>query len=249
MAEMSEEEFYKLCGYASFSNTGEEVMLAVSKDSRLLSRFSEGWSLLDYLCTGDYDNHVLADFLLKRGANMHHRIDELLICASKNGYIKVCSVLLDHGADPDSNNQLYSALSIAAREDNLQVCLLLISRRANLMLALTHGTALEVYGICKWGLRPDQIKQRCAILQTAFEQGPHPDMCWARRWPFICVMVGCGFQPLKARQEQLLLENPPLPHDVSFPPIEINTVEKYRAYLHGCIFAHPGLWCIIASYL
>jgi hypothetical protein len=131
------------------------------------------------------------------------------------------------------------------------VCLLLISRRANLMLALTGGTALDVYGKHKYNprLTPDELEQRRAIVLTAFEQGPHPDMCWKRRWPFVCVLVGCDFQPLAARKAHLLLINPPLPPDAAIPPVPIGTPELYRAYLHGCIFAHPGFWKLIAAFL
>ena len=175
---------------------------------------------------------------------------DALMCASSRGHIAVCTVLLDRGADPDSNNQISSALSMAARQDHLQVCLLLISRRANLMLALTGGTALAVYGDSKRPrLTPDELEQRRAIVLTAFEQGPHPDMCWKRRWPFVCVLVGCDFQPLAARKAYLLMTNPPLPPDAAIPPVPIGTPELYRAYLHGCIFAHPGFWKLIAAFL
>ena len=176
---------------------------------------------------------------------------DALMNVSINGHIAVITVLLDRGADPDSNNQLHSALSLAALYDHLQVCLLLISRRANLMLVVNGGTALDVYGpgLYNSRLTPDELKQRRTTLLTAFEQGPHPDMCWKRRWPFVCVLVGCDFQPLAARKAYLLLINPPLPPDAVIPPVPIGTSEQYRAYLHGCIFAHPGFWKLIASYL
>jgi hypothetical protein len=65
----------------------------------------------------------------------------------------------------------------------------------------------------------------------------------------VCVLVCCDFQPLVARQLVLLELNPPLPPDAEIPPIEISTPEQYRAYLHGIMFAHPGIWKLIASYL
>ena len=175
---------------------------------------------------------------------------DALMYSSHKGHIAICGVLLDRGADPDSNNQYHSALSYAARYDHLQVCLLLISRRANLMLALTGGTAFDLYGRGKHPkLTPDELEQRRATVLTAFEQGPHPDMCWKRRWPFVCVLVGCDLQPLAARKAYLLLINPPLPPDAVIPPVPIGTPELYRAYQHGCIFAHPGFWKLIAAFL
>jgi hypothetical protein len=50
------------------------------------------------------------------------------------------------------------------------------------------------------GFTPDEFEESRAIVLTAFEQGPHPDMCWKRRWPFVCVVVGCDLQPLAARK-------------------------------------------------
>ena len=250
-AEMSEEEFDELCYKASEGKTAE-VLAAVDQDRRLATR-ADGYgdSLLIWACNGGHPQ--LAQGLLERGANVHARTRvgwDALMCASDSGHIAVITVLLDRGADPDSNNQVYSALSCAARCDHLQVCLLLISRRANLMLDLNGDTALAVYGRNKLPeLTPAELEQRRAIVLTAFKQGPHPDMCWKRRWPFVCVLVGCDFQPLAARKAYLLMINPPLPPDAAIPPVPIGTPELYRAYLYGCIFAHPGFWKLIAAFL
>ena len=254
-ADMSEEEFRRLCEKASEGKTAE-VLAAVGQDRRLATRADGiGRTLLIYTCCGSLDNPQLAQGILQRGANVHARDSrgwDALMYASHKGHIAVCTVLLDRGADPDSNNQIYSALSLAARFDHLQVCLLLISRRANLMLALTYGvTALARYGDNKYNprLTLDELEQRRATLPIAFEQGPHPDMCWKRRWPFVCVLVGCDFQPLAARKAYLLMINPPLPPDAAIPPVPIGTPELYRAYLHGCILAHPGFWKLITAFL
>ena len=250
---MSEEDFDELCDKAYEGKTAE-VLATVDQDRRLATRAGGGgWTLLIWACRGGHDNPQLAQGLLERGANVHARRSDgwdALMCASYNGHFAVITVLLDRGADPDSNNQFVSALSLAASKDYLQVCLLLISRRANLMLALTGGTALAVYGRNKLPeLTPAELEQRRAIVLTAFKQGPHPDMCWKRRWPFVCVLVGCDFQPLAARKAYLLMINPPLPPDAVIPAIPIGTPELYRAYLHGCIFAHPGFWKLIAAFL
>ena len=251
-AGMSDAEFGRLCNKAREGKTAE-VLTAVDQDRRLATRTNGGWTLLILACFCSHDNPQLAQGLLERGANVHARTNigyDALMWASYKGHIAVCTVLLDRGADPDSNNQDWSALSCAASKDHLQVCLLLISRRANLMLALPDGTALVEYGNSKHPrLTPDELKQRRAIVLTAFEQGPHPDMCWKRRWPFVCVLVGCDFQPLAARKAYLLMINPPLPPDAAIPPVPIGTPELYRAYLHGCIFAHPGFWKLIAAFL
>ena len=75
-------------------------------------------------------------------------------------------------------------------------------------------------------LKPSEIEQRRTMLRTAFAQGPHPDARWARRWPFIKVMMQCHFQRTAARKAQLLSLNPPLPPNVSIPPIVIATAAQ-----------------------
>ena len=248
---MNEIQFKELLKHAFLGKTAT-VLAAVDLDKTLVNRTNDdGHSIFFNACRGGHLE--LAQNLLDRDFNINQQDTDghdALMEATMNGSKPVVKFLLSHGANIIArNHERRTALGIAAEFCNLDICKLLISRKADIMaIDMFDKNVLDTYGfLCC--LESAQKEHCCAILRNAFEQGPHPDACWNRRWPFICVMVGCGFQPLKARQEQLLLENPPLPHDVSIPPIEINTVEKYRAYLHGCIFAHPGLWRIIASYL
>ena len=245
---LSEREFVRLCDKAYEGKTAE-VLAAVDQDRRLATKANgNGWTLLICACYGDNDNPQLAQGLLERGANAHARGDSVFDALI---YVAIATWTLDHRGHRNSNSQHSSALSIAASKDHLQMCLLLISRRANLMLALVGGTAVDRYGEVKYPslTPPDELEQRRATVLTAFEQGPHPDMCWERRWPFVCVLVGCDLQPLAARKAYLLMINPPLPPDAVIPAIPIGTPELYRAYLHGCIFAHPGFWKLIAAFL
>ena len=237
---MSEEEFYRLCLKARRGKTAE-VLAAVDQDRRLATRADGGgWTLLNGACGGSLDNPQLAQGLLERGANVHAR--DALMWASGRGKIAVCTVLLDRGADPDSNSQYYSALSRAAQNDHLQVCLLLISRRANLMLALNDGTALDRYGSCMpyTILGPDELEERRATLRTAFEQGPHPDMCWKRRWPMMSVMTGCGFRPLAVRLLEQEMHLAALVASGAAPPppapIALDTPQQRCAFYMRLIF-------------
>ena len=174
--------------------------------------------------------------------------------ASYEGHIAVCTVLLDRGADPDSNNQHFSALTIAASYDHLQVCLLLISRRANLMLGLIDGTALDRYGHFKYPiLTPAELEQRRATLRTAFERGPHPGACWARRWPLVSVMAGCGFRPLAVRLLEREIHLAALVASGAAPlptaPIALDTPQQRRAFYLRLIFRSDFLLRRIALFL
>ena len=250
VVELTDAQFGALLRQAFIGET-ETVLAAVKRDPRLATRANEnGYRLLDCACAGG--NLELARGLLVLGAQINARDShgwDALMVASCNGHLAVVGLLLSKGADPNSRNATYTALSLTAEGDNPEVCLLLISHAADLLEIVSDGeNALDLYGVYS-SLTPKVKKQRCALLRKAYDEGPHPNARWVRRWPFVCVLVGCDFQPLAARKAYLLMINPPLPHDAVIPPGPIGTPELYRAYLHGIVFSHDGFWKLIASYL
>lgn len=105
------------------------------------------------------------------------------------------------------------------------------------MLVVRGRTALERYGKEKppGSIHTSDKLQRRATLCAAF--------AWARRWPVMKVMTGCGFRPLAVR---LLEQEAPLPPPA---PIPLDTPEQRRAYYMGLIFACDGLLRMIVLYL
>ena len=200
-------------------------------------------------------NEELVVELLKRGADLKARDEngsDALILASCYGHVAVATILLGRGCDPNTRNNFWTALGVAAAYDRLPVCILLLSKAADLyaLIPFNGGTALQMYGqFANPKLSPAVLEQRRALLKHAYDEGPHPNARWARRWPFMQVMVFNDFQPLAARRAVLLALNPPLPPNVPIPAIPIGTKEQYRAYLQGLVFSHPGFWKIIASYI
>ena len=252
VVELTDDEFWNLLDQAYDGKT-ETVLSAVKRDPRLATRTNEhGERLLYYACAGG--RLELARGLVVLGAQIHARVLngwDALMTASYKGHLAVVGWLLSKGADPNSRNAYWTALSMAAERDHLEICLLLVSHAADLLEIVRDGqTALDLYGEHKHPkLTPEVKKQRLALLRKAYDEGPHPNARWVRRWPFVCVLVCCDFQPLAARKAYLLMINPPLPHDAVIPPVPIGTPELYRAYLHGIVFSHPGFWKLIASYL
>jgi hypothetical protein len=118
-------------------------------------------------------------------------------------------------------------------------------------------TPLQLYGIAANPLLSEETeKKHKAALLDCFRKGPHPsqvqrrkDENWARRWPFVMIMVGHDFQPLAARRAILLAANPPLPPNVRIPPLPNRTRAQRRALLNMRVFGHTGIWRIIASFL
>ena len=193
--------------------------------------------------------------LLKRGADWKARNDsreDALWLASFAGHIAVATILLGRGCDPNTRSDDWTALGAAAVRDHLPVCILLLSKATDLYATMPEDgrTALQMYGQCAYPpLTPAVLEERRALLQHAYDEGPHPNARWARRWPFVMVMVCYGFQPTAARRAVLLALNPPLPTNVKIPPIVMRTKAQRRAFLNMAVFGHEGIWRIIASYI
>ena len=162
-------------------------------------------------CGGHAD---LARDLVDRQADVHQRDTggyDALMCASFKGHIPVMEFLLSRGADMTArSNAGNTALGHAAWNGEFPACKYLISRGSDLMAKNNKGeTALGIYGYDTYSsLTNEQKEQLREELRVAFAEGPHPsqvkrrrDVNWGRRWPFIFVVVSCGFRPLP---EQLL---------------------------------------------
>ena len=162
-------------------------------------------------------NEALVLELVKRGAEVNARDEgwDALLYASMDGRTAVVAVLLNHGADPNTRNQHYTALGLAAAFDNLPICLLLVARAADLYApnaVPAVGNALEGYSCSESGISPAVLEKRREALRVAFAEGPHESQFqrrreerWARRWPFMLVLVGHGFRPLQARRQEMAL--------------------------------------------
>ena len=198
--------------------------------------------------------------LLKRGADLKARSEagsDALWLASRYGHVAIAAILLGRGCGPNTRNDGWTALGIAAANDHLPVCIFLLSKGADLYALMNNGrTALQVYGAhVTYGedvrppLAPAVLEERLALLKHAYDEGPHPNACWARRWPFMQVMVFNDFHPTAARRAVLLALNPPLPTNVKIPPLPNRTRAQRRALLNMKVFGHEGIWRIIASYI
>ena len=232
------------------------MLAAVEQDKRLATRASRGGITLLHHASGG--GHVeLAAGLLDCGASLSAKVGngwDALFLACANGHHAVAALLLDRGADPNTSSVSYTALGMAAYFDNHDVCLLLLSRSADLMMPmpLDGHTALEVYGEDKVPpkLSPAELAARRAALVAAWEEGPHPsqvqrrkDVRWARRWAFVQVMVGHGFRPLAYRVAQL--EAAALPPSAEIPPLE----DLRPVLLRDKAFATEGVFKCVASYI
>jgi len=254
-AEADFTEFKKLCEKAKAGKT-KEVLNAVDKDEKLINRVDICKNtLLDFACRCKHDNPELVKALLKRGAdvNAFNRYGWVpLMTASKRGHVGSCAVLLDYGSDPNFHNCFRNALILAAERDYFEVCNLLISRGSSLKRLEWFFNKNKKFGT---GIISGRIISKCrkitkekryTTIMTLFKQ----ESRWTRRWPFMSVMVGCGFRPLAAQLIELELQRIVLTSAGELPPgTVIDTSEKRRTYYMGMVFGIDGLLRLIVMFL
>ena len=223
-----------------------------------------GYRLLHHACIGGHLE--LARGLLDLGAVVDAREDDgwdALMWASGNGHPAVVTLLLDRAADPCSRNNNYTALTLPAVYDRLQVCLILLNRGADLMAVCAGGrTALTAYGTdADPSISNEIMEQRREQLRVAWEDGPHPsqvqrrrDERWARRWPFMFVLAG-SVRPLAYRKALLLAAHPPVAPSAVIPaPVRRTRLTRAQlCRLHalnvGLVLSNEGLVRLIASFI
>jgi hypothetical protein len=253
---MSPEEFEVLLDQAENGNLNV-VESALALRPALANRMnSDGWTLL--MRAALEGRLEVTRFLLDRGASLllrHNKGWDVLTFACGRNNKEVVMLLLDRGADPNARFSLTTATALgrASFRDLFDICLLLIQRGADLFAALADRTALDDYGIGV-GLDANTIEERCKALREAFAAGPHPsqvqrrrDEAWARRWPFVSVLVCYGLQPLAYRKA--LMQAAALPHDAVIPAIPHLTRAQYHRMMIGAIFGHDSIWRVVASFM
>jgi len=254
---MDDAAFGALLGQADRSETGA-VLAALDLDPTLATRADfVGCTLLHTACMG---NHVeLGRALLDRGSDVHARENggwvALIRACGHESNLALVTLLLDRGADPCStNNNYYTALMRAAVYGKYQVCLLLVSRGANLLAVYDGETALDRYNGSN--LTAAEKDEHRAALRAAFAEGPHPsqvqrrkDERFARRWPLMQVLTGHDFLPLAARRAVLAVLHPALPPWAAIPPLPNKTRAQRYALLRNKVLSHAGIVKIVASFL
>jgi len=182
--------------------------------------------------------------------------------AAFHGHLPATIILLDAAPDllDKVDDALWTPLHWAAFNGKWEVCLFLIVRGSDLLAHDTVGrSALDYFSdyVDKENFPTASDRQmRIDALRSAFAAGPHPsqvlrrkDDAWIRRRPFLCVMAGCGFQPLLSKRLDAIRLSPRLEYDADIPPVELKTPDQRRAHLQMQVFGHVAFWKMVASYL
>jgi hypothetical protein len=173
---MDEEAFKALLMQAGRGETAA-VLAAVAGDQQaLLHRADQqyGNTLLHWASAGG--DLELVQGLVQRGSDLHAKDDEgedALFYTTYNNNLAVATYLLDRGTDPCTRSVLFNALGWAAYRGYQDMCLLLLSRGADLEAKMRgHGaegaeerTALELYG--EWtNISAEEKEQRRQALRV-----------------------------------------------------------------------------------
>ena len=260
---VEEEEGLRQCLTLCLEGSKDEALECLDLNPEFLNRalYNSGFdradmrrSRLPFLCMGDValtaaskgGNAELVEELLTRGADLNAleslSFDAFMLACEFNR-VAVAEVLVGHRAATIAD------LEMAARNDSLPICLLLIARSVD----LKASDALEKYGSTLWPeLTPDELEQRRTTLRTAFEQ-VRADACWTRRWPMMSVMAGCEFRPLAVRllEREMHLAALLASGEVAPPPapIALDTPQQRRAYYMLLIFRSDFLLRRIVLFL
>jgi len=250
LPEMSKDDFEKLALKAYQGNT-QEVLYAVDQDGRLATRgsFFFNKTLLHEACQ---EGHVeLARGLLARGASVGARNvyghDAMyyassgcnLTLRSCSRYFAVLTLLLDNGGDPNTrDNEGVTPLWEAAQYANLDICLFLIAKGADLMAKIEGRTALDNYGQFRDSLNPgvtpeislspEVLTMHRAALLSAWN--------WARRLPMMLFVTGCRFRPLAGKKGWIPIEG-------------LSLEQRKRARRRSLVFSSDVLLRLIVSFL
>ena len=146
----------------------------------------------------------------------------------------------------------------ATLTDHPEVCLLLIARGADLLAVdMLNQSALTHYGDYAHndkGLDPLTKRWRVTELIAYFRAGPHPsqvqrrkDEAWAKRWPFMSAMYGCGFLLLvhkaAALKAQALPTDAKIPDELTATPGQRHSLQLLK------VFGNVGLVRRIAGFI
>jgi ankyrin repeat protein len=157
---LTEEQFAELLQKARDGKT-ENVLATITRYPDLLNRTD--WCNISLLYNACMFNHLeLVKKLLDLNAKFIRVKDgwDPIMIASQYGFYNMVKLLLDRGADPNSGNGHFTALGQAAIYNHIEVCILLISRGANLMTKLwKNNTALTAYA--KYLNVSEEKKEEC----------------------------------------------------------------------------------------
>jgi hypothetical protein len=163
--------------------------------------------------------------------NCRDDTETALIFACRSGIFERVELLIRKGADPNLRTSKTTALIEAAFIGSHKICIFLVLNGANLRARDQYGyTALDRFGRHMGGKLKFRKSERKAIFKNL--TSIYHQKNWDRRWPFMKILFGHGFQDLASKQKQdkenvqSLIDN-----NVKLESISIATPQQIYAFL------------------
>jgi hypothetical protein len=128
------------------------------------------------------------------------------------------------------------------------MCALLISHGENIERVMydwftkKNCTALDLYGSePTLNISNEQKEKSRQTMKLLWENGPHPNAKWRRRWAFMNVLTGCGY--LKK------CKGVKIDTSIAIPPEILDTNEKIRLNKARVVFSNKDLMRLVFSFL
>jgi len=217
------------------------------------------------MACGSYHDLARAEELIGRGADLHAIVGawNALHCAAMYGLSPIVRMLLRKGALVDRRTGISTGLTAlywAGLYNRIDTFKLLIDHGADLRIRDNmNESVLTEYGDYAYahngeGLDPLTKRWRVTELIAYFRAGPHPsqvqrrkDEAWAKRWPFMSAMYGCGFLLLvhkaAALKAQALPTDAKIPDELTATPGQRHSLQLLK------VFGNVGLVRRIAGFI
>jgi len=247
---MNDDQFKSLLTLVCHGEINDESLKdAVNHNPTLVNRTNSIGTTLTH-CASISKNVDLVFWLISKGADINMRENNgwnLLMYACKYKLVPLVAYLLEHGVDPCSRCDYYTALGLAADNDYHELCILLLSKGVDLEEKYGYigedATILTHYGrfstVYKIWITSKEKEQRKQAICNAWVNGPHPSQCiarWNRRWPFMNFLYGCRYHLLPNRTSFKLHEK-----------INIQEIEKALRRIY--VFRSQHLCRLIVGFL
>lgn len=175
-----------------------------------------------------------------------------LMCSILNGRKECALMLIENGASVNIQDGTgATALHFTCRKAYLPLAIKLIKAGADATICNYQGvTAFEVYGRSR-SLPPASNAlaiQDMTLAVNEYLDEQRAQQIWNRRWPFLCVLIGCRLRPIAPRNLYTFLAHSEVPAGPD-TALGILTCEKKHARLLFQVFCNHGIVDIIFLYL
>lgn len=150
-------------------------------DLRLIDTLDENL-MTPLLWASGYGQNITVDYLIRNGANIHHRSNDgrtALVLAASKGYLHVAKILLRNGANPNASDDLNcTPLMYAAHDDHYLVVQELLGYGANLGVTNIHGQTAYSIALTRRSKAAQAVMESHLVVASRTQAGSLGRQCY-----------------------------------------------------------------------